>query len=428
MSFDLTIDGPRWRTHLDAIRATVPGLVPVIKGNGYGFGRARLARECARMGVDTVAVGALSEVGDVREHHSGDILVLEPLRPGEASAAVPVHLGVIRTVSRLDVVEELAALAVQGHRVPRIVVEMDSPVHRHGIEWTALPRLRKLLTRLPVNGFALHLPLCGPAAKVATTALDRLRAAGLSPWNLWVSHLAGAELERFREYAAAGPDPVVVRPRIGTALWLGDRGALHATGEVLDVHRVRRGEPIGYRQRHASRSGWIVVVSGGTGHGVGLRAPTCGGSPKQRARNAATAALHGAGLTRSPFRWNGRRLRFADSPHMQVSMLLVPDSAVPPRVGDLLDCDVRMTVTTFDAVHLLGNEGRMNTDLTGSRDDLHSLDVPGVPGQVGPGTCPEPGPGHHEPSGPDLPDPLDLPGLSDLPEAISDRARLRPTG
>ena len=41
-------------------------LVPVVKGNGYGYGHARLARESQRLGVDTIAVGVAAEVALVR--------------------------------------------------------------------------------------------------------------------------------------------------------------------------------------------------------------------------------------------------------------------------------------------------------------------------------------------------------------------------
>jgi hypothetical protein len=40
MTLTLHIDGARWRANQAAVLADTPGLVPVIKGNGYGFGRA----------------------------------------------------------------------------------------------------------------------------------------------------------------------------------------------------------------------------------------------------------------------------------------------------------------------------------------------------------------------------------------------------
>ena len=57
-----------------------------------------------------------------------------------------------------------------------------------------------------------------------------------------------------------------------------------------------------------------------------------------------------AGLALSPFSWAGRKRWFAEPPHMQVSLLLLPASVPPPSVGDELALDVRMTITTFDTV------------------------------------------------------------------------------
>ena len=43
VALTLTVDRARWREHVAATRAAFPGLVPVVKGNGYGFGLTYLA-------------------------------------------------------------------------------------------------------------------------------------------------------------------------------------------------------------------------------------------------------------------------------------------------------------------------------------------------------------------------------------------------
>ena len=55
MAFALRIDADRWRQHQDSVadavlRAAGAPIVPVVKGNGYGLGNTRLAREAARLG------------------------------------------------------------------------------------------------------------------------------------------------------------------------------------------------------------------------------------------------------------------------------------------------------------------------------------------------------------------------------------------
>ena len=43
----LRLDVDRWRRHLATVAEATPGIVPVAKGNGYGFGLPRLAEEAA---------------------------------------------------------------------------------------------------------------------------------------------------------------------------------------------------------------------------------------------------------------------------------------------------------------------------------------------------------------------------------------------
>jgi Alanine racemase, N-terminal domain len=348
MSFRLAIDVPAWNRQLIEVRDRLPGLVPVIKGNGYGFGNALLAERSTSLGVDTVAVGVPSEIAAVRTGFAGDVLVLGPMQLEDLADGAPGSTrgdaGVIRTVAHPEVLDALVELPDP----PRIVLELESPMHRHGIPAGELLDLVPSLRRLPLAGLALHLPPVGdgrPAAAAALAAVASLRSAGLEPGTLWVSHLSSADLDWLQRQ-----DPLTaVRLRIGTNLWLGGRTTFTVTGSVLDVRPVPRHEGIGYRRRR-SHGGTLLVVQGGTANGVGLQSSSARGGLRGLARAAAAGAAHGVGLAPSPFHWAGRRLRYADVPHMQVSMLLVPSGVEPPRVGDRLRCDVRMTVSTFDEV------------------------------------------------------------------------------
>ncbi|MDX6299979.1 MAG: hypothetical protein QOF53_1193, partial [Nocardioidaceae bacterium] len=137
-------------------------------------------------------------------------------------------------------------------------------------------------------------------------------------------------------------------PRIGTELWLGDRTVLDVRATVLDVHPVERGDVFGYRSRTAPAAGTIVVVSGGTAHGVGLEAPTGGATLKDRAARVARGGLDAAGFVRSPYTIDGKLRLFAEPPHMQASMLFLSHGARVPEVGDEVPVRVRYTATTFD--------------------------------------------------------------------------------
>jgi hypothetical protein len=165
----------------------------------------------------------------------------------------------------------------------------------------------------------------------------------------WVSHLTAAELAGLR----SGFPGTTFRPRIGTSLWLGDRGALQARGTVLDVHRLARGTHYGYRRRRAPRDSHLVVVSGGTAHGVALEAPRTVRGPVGRSKAIAIGTLAAANLSLSPFRWAGKQRWFAEPPHMHVSLLLLPASVEPPAIGTELDCDVRLTTLHADHVRPL---------------------------------------------------------------------------
>jgi len=185
----------------------------------------------------------------------------------------------------------------------------------------------------------MHLPLGGGHL----AEVERWLAA--APAERWyVSHLAGGELAELRR---RHPE-VEFRPRVGTALWLGERAALAPKATVLDVHPVRRGDRVGYRQRRILRPGWLLVVSGGTAHGIGLEAPTGGATLKDRAARIAKGGLDAAGFVRSPFTVDGKLRLFAEPPHMQASMLFLSHGARVPSVGDEVDVRVRYTTTSFD--------------------------------------------------------------------------------
>ena len=106
----------------------------------------------------------------------------------------------------------------------------------------------------------------------------------------------------------------------------------------------------GYRGRTAPKAGHIVVVSGGTAHGIGLEAPTGASSMRARAATLARGGLDAVGFVRSPFTIDGKQRLFAEPPHMQASMLFLPSGARVPAVGDEVDVRVRYTATTFDRV------------------------------------------------------------------------------
>lgn len=355
MSLTLTVAGERWRSHLRDVAEATPGLVPVAKGNGYGFTLGRLARRAQwlndqGLGADTIAVGTYEELPEVATRFSGSLLVLTPWRPFVTDPDPALTDRVIHTVSRPD---DLVAL-LRRRPGARFVLERMTSMRRHGLSaaelWEVAEGARSSGGRL--EGVALHLPLeHGGHLPEATRLMNDVVGTGLgtlghSSPTVWVSHLTGAELDALRTAYA----DFTIRPRVGTRLWLGVRDALRVTATVLDVHALERGDAYGYRSRTAPRAGHLLVVSGGTAHGIGLEAPTGDTSLRSRAATVARGGLDAAGFVRSPYSVGGRQCLFAEPPHMQASMLLLPSGARVPEVGDEIDVRVRYTATTFDRV------------------------------------------------------------------------------
>jgi alanine racemase len=349
MSLTLHVDGDRWRAHLRLVCDATPGLVPVCKGNGYGFGLARLARKADWMGVSALAVGLYEELPEVQRRFDGDLLVLTPWRPFGAAVEAELPPGrVIHTVTR---VADLHAL-LERDPGARFVLERLTTMRRHGLSADDLRAASHLLSKARggrLEGVAFHLPLAhGSHLSEVERLVNDVVAAELPTSTLWVSHLTGPELGSLRASYA----DFTLRPRVGTHLWLGDRSALRVTATVLDVHEVERGDVFGYRGRSVPKAGHIVIVSGGTAHGIGLEAPTGDQSIKARAATLARGGLDAVGFVRSPFIIDGKPRLFAEPPHMQASMLFLPHGPRVPPVGEEIDVRVRYTATSFDGVQV----------------------------------------------------------------------------
>lgn len=336
----LHVDTESWRAHLRETVEQCPGIVPVAKGNGYGFGNCLLAGEVERLGLTTIAVGTAHEVADVRAAGwGGDVVVLNPWRPFD-----PIATGyltdphVLTTVSRIEDVQQLSRIAPGAS----VLVEVETSMHRHGIAVDELARAD--LSELDVRGWTVHLPASGSLdeARMLTKAIAKHPAGNAS---VWFSHLS---FDDYRTLAAELDVPSHMR--VGTRLWLGNPRAYRATGTVLDVHQLPKGTPVGYHGEKTPSPGCIVVVSGGTAHGVALAAPATAHSLKQRFIPLAEAFDEVRGRVTSPFTIDGRKRDFAEPPHMHASLIFVDGPGEPVAVGDEVPVTVRMTTTHFDEV------------------------------------------------------------------------------
>jgi len=316
MTLRLTV-AAGWRDRVERTAAGLPGLVPVVKGNGYGLGRAALMPIAASLARE-IAVGSAWEAAAVPRDRTA--LVLTP--PGDA---LPDDLrpDAVLHVGSLAHVE---AIARRGDAHP-VVVKVASSMHRYGAAEGEVAALRAAIARAGLRqvGWAIHPPLADSPAHARANA-DEVRAAlaRIEPGlPVYASHLDPADVASLRDGAPRHD----LRVRAGTELWLGDKSGMHLEAEVLDVRPVRAGTAAGYRRTRVATDGRLVLVGAGSAHGI--------------------AALEDG---RSPFHHARTRLAMLEPPHMHTTMLVVPDGEPCPAAGDWVDVQRPLTLVAPDLV------------------------------------------------------------------------------
>ncbi len=316
MTLRLTVDDVAWRAHLQAVTTAVDGLVPVVKGNGYGFGRARLADVAAGF-AQRIAVGTVHELHDVAVDRFDEVLVLTPA----VSPPDDLPAGSVPTIGSAAHVE---ALDGAGWRGP-VSVKLASSMHRYGVEPHGLAALvgAARAAGLQPCRYLFHPPLVtaqhGETEVMAAVEawLDHLDPA--LPFS--VSHLGPAAFTALARWHPTRR----IELRLGTALWHGDKSMLHLNADVVDVAPVEAGTAVGYRGVRIGVDGHLVMVGAGSAHGV--------------------AALADG---RSPFHFARTRLELVEAPHMHTSMVVVPDGDPCPRIGDRVDVQRPLISTLVD--------------------------------------------------------------------------------
>lgn len=376
MTFSLTVDSAKFRGHLVSVMnnyaAAGAELVPVIKGNGYGFGRRLLAQEAARLGCNRIAIGTVWELGQTLADFAGEILVLEPFNSADEFAVSQWqdHLEhnadrIIVTVSNVD----LAALRSAGAK--NIYLEGKTSLSRFGILHHDMQSIVNF-SDLNILGLSLHLPIVQPASKVdATTEISSaFNGATLSQsmtetWNwivlyqelvtkfslpkhLSLSHITDDQVKSLKKMMQSYNFDLAIEVRVGTKLWLGAPSSLQASGTVLQIHEITHKQTVGYQQTEAGNNKRLIIVSGGTAHGVAMAAPSNASSLRKKGVAIAEGFSQAIGKVRSPFSHSGKNLDFVEPPHMQVSMLWSNDISI--AIGDELNCNVRNTTSNFDRI------------------------------------------------------------------------------
>lgn len=325
MSLVLTVQRGAWYRHVHATLAAYGGpqyVIPVVKGNGYGFGRSSLMRRAFEVGGETVggvfgvAVGTVHEAAGFAGSGS-PLMVLTPEIGG-----IPPHLD-HHTVLTVGSVDQVVNLARQGWEGP-VVVKLRSSMRRYGVDHTEMTTLLRAVggANCDVVGFSLHLPIVGD---------DHQRVAEIEQWlphldptlPLAVSHLEPATFTALRERHDVRSWFI----RLGTRLWHGDKSMLYLGAAVADRHRVSAGDRVGYHASNCPVSGTLLVVAAGSAHGV---APRSDGA--------------------SPFHFARKRLALVEPPHMHTTLVVVPEGDPCPEVGDQVDVQCPLTRVDVDEV------------------------------------------------------------------------------
>ncbi len=316
MTLRLTVDRQAWLHHVQTHAAGLGDtnhLVPVVKGNGYGFGRPILIEQALSLATE-IAVGTVFEAHDIPATHTP--LVLTPVG-FEIPSSLPNNA--VLVVGSVHHVDTLVAHGWSG----RVIIKLRSSVQRFGVTRADIASVMSAVDRAGFvqHGWSVHPPLDGPA----TDHMEEISQwLSILPNNLpmYVSHVDASALNALR--AAHSPRKVIAR--CGTSLWLGDKSMLTLSADVLDVNHVN-GATAGYRNTPISGSGSLVVVGCGSSHGV---------------------IAHPGDI--SPFHFANQRLAMLEPPHMHSSMLFVQDDVACPTVNDFVDVQQPLSRVFVDTI------------------------------------------------------------------------------
>ena len=313
MTLRLTVNRQAWLDHVRLTASQHGTTLPVVKGNGYGFGRPILFEQAVHL-ADHVAVGTVYEATDVPA--SLTPVVLTPVG-SHIPHSLPARA--VLTVGSLDHVASLRSHNWQGS----VLIKLQSTMQRFGVAGNELAALKSACTNASLNvvGWSIHPPLNND---------NQDRSGEVSCWmellhdNLpvYISHITAEQVGSLRSQF---PNRTFIS-RIGTALWLGDKSMVKLTAEVLDVHPVAGGTA-GYRSTALPGSGHVVIAGAGSAHGV--------------------SEIVGVG---SPFHFAQQRVALVESPFMHTSMLFVPEGQRIPRVGESVDVQQPLTRVSADTI------------------------------------------------------------------------------
>ena len=223
MTIRLSVDRTRWWAHVADVAEPIDGLVPVVKGNGYGFGRAGLAIAAAELSPLSRSAPSTNSTGCPTESPRS----CSPRRSPARCRPTPVL-----TVGNRHHVDALARLGRAGDRQAGVV---DAPVRRRDRAGRRRPGRR-----------AAHRRRGDPSAARRHRRRAPRRDRRLAPAHRPEPRRVGQPPLPPR-YAAL-PRLAPYRLRLGTYLWHGDARRSTSTPTCSTCVRCAAGSTAGYRQ------------------------------------------------------------------------------------------------------------------------------------------------------------------------------------
>ena len=261
MSLRLTVDGAGGAATCSPPRPP-PGIVPVAKGNGYGFTSAGWRAACsgwpstpsgtgARL--DLLAVGTYDELGEAATRYDGDLLVLTPWRPFGGAVEVPDARTATASCTPSAGPRTSAPSPTRDPQRPlrARAAHLDAPPRHEPPRARVEAAPRCVASAAGLRGVALHMPLNTASHLGEVTRLvNDVVAAGIDTHTVFVSHLTRGELAALRHDVprlhlppAHRHRPVARRPRRAV-------GDVH--GPRRAPARARRGLRLPAAQRRPS--------------------------------------------------------------------------------------------------------------------------------------------------------------------------------
>ena len=256
-------------------------LMAVVKANAYGHGAVAVAQTALQHGAEWLGVARVAEGAELRAAQiDAPILVLGPMAPAEAAAAVRARLSV--AITSLAVARALSAQSEAQGTVTPVHLKIDTGMSRFGVpldEAVATARTLQGMPALRLDGVFTHFASADEPDRTFAheqvrrfqSALAALEQAGIAVPLRHAANSAGT---------LCGPDFHFDMVRVGLALygispasWLPRaeqlRPALSLKSRVAFVRSLPPGASVGYGGTYtAERATRAALVSIGYADGV----------------------------------------------------------------------------------------------------------------------------------------------------------------